>query len=697
MTLSLTPIHVGELILTPADHGASVSSLTATYISTNQIGMVAVRKGFYSDFALGQAGTDVTINDPRSNTKWSAVTVSTSGVAPTYDPTVVVDPLPMAVKFTNNFAATSYLSWDSRTIGAMASHYGRLYVLLSAAPNQNLRVAAWQGDGGAAGALRITTGRLLSILDASFVSQASSTMTLTAGTWYRLEWSVVHDASAGSVTVRIYEGNSEDVSETVTATGINTGTVFDTGNYGNVNNSNLGNIPHWIAAVADGYTNWVGPYTGLSQNQIDVVDEDGYRLMAVDNNGELVFYASQDITYPLGSFHYTAFRGDEIGRIDTKGNMMVGKNLNGGDPSLSNSGSYYFDTLLSGASGRSQFASMELMQVNDPPDISGTRIAALTGNDERSGADAVVTLGGDTITIPTGDFQTVDKGKSISLNGVAYTLTEITSPTTATIDPVYAAASGTVAWGLSMYPYPSNMGGNSDGEALFQIRWQPMVHPFVRAGTDGVTNGTTTFTSATAAFTSADVNRKIMLNDNVDQIFTISTVSAATAVLLNTAGPGAAVNVPWSISKSHAEGTAVRAATLNGTIGGLMAADARKWATTDKLHAPMDMFFSLIPGSLVADGSSGTVVLWLRGEDSSVEVPGTLRLNGAIDHNGTTAGFFSATPVTVQSATATSGAFTAGAGTASVSGSSWVGNVGTKSYSVSDVVTALKKYGLLSS
>lgn len=50
----------------------------------------------------------------------------------------------------------------------------------------------------------------------------------------------------------------------------------------------------------------------------------------------------------------------------------------------------------------------------------------------------------------------------------------------------------------------------------------------------------------------------------------------------------------------------------------------------------------------------------------------------------------------IQSATATTGTFTAGSGTSSVSGSSWVGTTGTKSYSVSDIVTALKNVGILS-
>ena len=53
--------------------------------------------------------------------------------------------------------------------------------------------------------------------------------------------------------------------------------------------------------------------------------------------------------------------------------------------------------------------------------------------------------------------------------------------------------------------------------------------------------------------------------------------------------------------------------------------------------------------------------------------------------------------VAVQGTTATTGTFTAGTGTTAVSGSSWVGNAGTKAYTVSDIVSALKAAGILTS
>lgn len=60
-------------------------------------------------------------------------------------------------------------------------------------------------------------------------------------------------------------------------------------------------------------------------------------------------------------------------------------------------------------------------------------------------------------------------------------------------------------------------------------------------------------------------------------------------------------------------------------------------------------------------------------------------------------GFWNATPVAQQATTATATGFTAGTGTAAVSGSTWTGGTGTKAYNVSDIVLALKNTGILAS
>lgn len=60
-------------------------------------------------------------------------------------------------------------------------------------------------------------------------------------------------------------------------------------------------------------------------------------------------------------------------------------------------------------------------------------------------------------------------------------------------------------------------------------------------------------------------------------------------------------------------------------------------------------------------------------------------------------GFFGATPVAQQATTGTTTGFTAGAGSAVLSDSTFTGNSGTAAYTIGDIVLALKNLGFLAS
>lgn len=87
---------------------------------------------------------------------------------------------------------------------------------------------------------------------------------------------------------------------------------------------------------------------------------------------------------------------------------------------------------------------------------------------------------------------------------------------------------------------------------------------------------------------------------------------------------------------------------------------------------------------VAAEENQGTISLQTAGvERLGISDGGTVSIAGSIAMAAVTA------------ITATTGTFAAGAGTAALSGSSWVGNTGTRAYTVSDIVTALKQSGIL--
>lgn len=99
-------------------------------------------------------------------------------------------------------------------------------------------------------------------------------------------------------------------------------------------------------------------------------------------------------------------------------------------------------------------------------------------------------------------------------------------------------------------------------------------------------------------------------------------------------------------------------------------------------------------GHLLLDGGAATSL----GQDGNVKI-GTTAETFAIDLGRAACrlGAFGATPVAQPSTTGQTAGFTAGAGTAVLSDSTFTGGAGTKAYTIGDVVKHLKALGLLAS
>jgi hypothetical protein len=79
------------------------------------------------------------------------------------------------------------------------------------------------------------TGHIL-IEDSAFSIKQTSTTVISTGQWYRLEYQWIFNATTGSIEVKIFTNpDSLTPAETLTATGLNTSTAFNSCHFGQVN------------------------------------------------------------------------------------------------------------------------------------------------------------------------------------------------------------------------------------------------------------------------------------------------------------------------------------------------------------------------------------------------------------------------------------------------------------------------------
>jgi hypothetical protein len=95
------------------------------------------------------------------------------------------------------------------------------------------------------------------------------------------------------------------------------------------------------------------------------------------------------------------------------------------------------------------------------------------------------------------------------------------------------------------------------------------------------------------------------------------------------------------------------------------------------------------------EGTTNTGSLRMFSATDPIAGPGSTRISFTRDQ--VDLGFFTATPVVQQSTTGTTGVTAAGAGTALKDDTTMTGGVGTRAFTVPDVIRALKNYGLLAS
>lgn len=178
-----------------------------------------------ADFELGTDGATILAADPGSATAWDLVTIGASGGAVTYDNDHVSLGTLAGKLVAGSGGAKSSLRW-STGIGSLTDHYGAARIWTAAYPASASPVVQALNTGSNQVNIRWRTDGRIEIRDAGGAMLIASTDAVPLNSWFRLEWHMIHNATTGSVELRIFHaGATMDAHETLIVTNANTGTV----------------------------------------------------------------------------------------------------------------------------------------------------------------------------------------------------------------------------------------------------------------------------------------------------------------------------------------------------------------------------------------------------------------------------------------------------------------------------------------
>jgi hypothetical protein len=187
------------------------------------------------------------------------------------------------------------VGWNQVSIVAGATTaYARFYFRIESLPGNDARWIMFADSGGAnvLGAVMLRTDGKFDLANTNLAVQATSTTTLTAGQWYRIEAKLVSHATAGSLEVKLFAGANVEGTvpdETVAFTNQNTnGNAMQFFNVGSTNG--VTNFSMWVDAVELNSTGYPGSFAPPIPALYETLFANGtYPFMspkATDDNGD---------------------------------------------------------------------------------------------------------------------------------------------------------------------------------------------------------------------------------------------------------------------------------------------------------------------------------------------------------------------------------------------------------------------------
>lgn len=214
-----------------------------------------------ANYGTGVIGANVAVNDADA-TPIDVLNVGASSTLTYETPPGTGCPTPKCCKH-HTVAGNAYWQWTTH-FGSLTDFYGRMYLYFPTLPANAVHILIGRNTGVNAWLMRVDTTGKVQLQNSAATTVISSTTSIVAGQWARIEWHIVNSATVGSLQCRIYltpsSTGTPDQDFNMTAQNTNTLT-----NQMGVGDGSGGTNDFYTAGVLIGDTAWPGPLsTGLT-------------------------------------------------------------------------------------------------------------------------------------------------------------------------------------------------------------------------------------------------------------------------------------------------------------------------------------------------------------------------------------------------------------------------------------------------
>jgi len=167
--------------------------------------------------------------------------------------------------FTAASGEVSQMEWNATSWASKTESWVRAYVNFDTVSLTNHVAVLVLADGASAAAeVQLRNSNVLGLRDSAFTLRFSSSTTISADTWYRIEWHVVHDTTNGHMEARLFHGanlhgSTPDETFGNLTNNYNTLASADEMRWGIGANPGASGSTMWFDELAVDDTAWIGP------------------------------------------------------------------------------------------------------------------------------------------------------------------------------------------------------------------------------------------------------------------------------------------------------------------------------------------------------------------------------------------------------------------------------------------------------